>query len=197
MSAETITRAGLAGLIRQLADEKLSGAVIIQTDTRRAIVLRYSAGKLVRVNARGNSVDDVLAALQESEGYKFSFSPMNIDDGPELMPGPEFIQRLGIEDADAAGAAEGAGLLNAEPAGNGAANGAGNSTASDDDFLRALLVQLAAAEIGPMAKMIVDQAIDSGQSVDGIIALVAENIPNPEAATRFTELAIEGSKESH
>ena len=196
MSGNAISRAELARLVLQVAEDKLSGAVIVQTDDRRSIVLRFSAGKLVRVNVGGNSVEDALETLRQSDQYKFSFARMRVDEGAELIPVPEFVERLGVGEDEAVGATESSALLEAGSAQADDLGGAGQLVASDHEFLRTMLTQLAAGEIGPMASMIVDQAIGNGGSIEEIIAAVAGQMPDNDAAARFTELAIEGAKES-
>lgn len=182
-------------MIRQLEDGKLSGAVILQTDTERAIVLRFSAGKIVRVNAGGTSAEDVLSILQGSNDYGFNFSAMTVEDGTELMSVADLVERLGVDENEALGTSDSSKLLEA---GTTQAPAATNAAAGDSSrtFLNTLLVQLAAEAIGPMASMVVDQAIENGGSIDQVIAGIAEQIPDRDAASRFTRLAKESSMES-
>ena len=187
MPVNTISRRKLTKLVQQLSDQKLSGTVVVKTKNQRAIALRFSTGRLVRINARGNSIEDVIDVLHQSMEYTFTFSPMDVDSGPELMQVSELIDRLGqvgIDDTDISLSSV---ILD------------GNSD-SDDNFnreiLHAILVQLVVSEIRPVATMVVDQAIDDGGSIDNIINLIAEHIPDIEAANRFIELALEGTKDA-
>lgn len=191
MSVKTLSRRRLAKFIRQLAENALSGAVIIQTEAKRAIMLRFSSGKLVRVNARGNSAEDAIAVLKQSTEYKVSFSPMEVDSGPELLPLNEFLGRLAQGSEDTTEITFSEMLL-----GGGDSLAADHSRDFNRNILRPMLVQLASVEIGPIASILVDQAINDGGSIEEIINVIARQIPSSDAASTFTVLALERAKES-
>ncbi len=164
---------------------------MIQTDASRAIVLRFSSGSLVRVNARGNSVEDAIRVLHTSADYKFSFSSIRVDRGAELMGVAEFIELLGQGSETSADTTEITDITAADgqPA---AADIAGYNR----DMLQKMLIQMSVEHIGPIASIVVEQAIDDGSSIEEIVNLIADQIPDHEAASQFTELAIEGAREA-
>ncbi len=168
-------------LVRRLADNKLSGAVTIRTESRRTVVLRFSEGRLVRVNARGNSVTVALEVLLESHKYNFTYSPINVDSEPELIPVSEFIERLGRDIEDTTDISLSSVISKKS-----------SFSISDlnRDILHAALVRLVVSDIGPMASMIADQAIDEGNTIDEVIQLIADHIPDPDASDKFIELAL-------
>lgn len=191
MPVKTLSRRRLAKFIRQLAENTLSGAVIIQTEANRAIMLRFSSGKLVRVNARGNSAEDAIAVLKQSTEYKVSFSPMEVDSGSELLPLTEFLGRLAQDSEDTTEITFSEMLL-----GGGDSVVADHSRDFNRNILRPMLVQLASVEIGPIATIVVDQAINDGSSIEEIINVIAKQIPSLDAASTFTAHALERAKES-
>ncbi len=188
MPLKSVSRRKLGKLVKQLSDQKLSGVVFIKTETQRATALRFSAGKLVHVNARGNSIEDAIKVLRQSTEYIFTFSPMEVDSEPELMQVSEFLARLEQTANDDTDISLGAIKLDGNSE---------NAPEYDREVLHAILVQLVVSDIGPVAAMIVDQAIDDGGTIGNIINLIADYVPDTESANRFIELAMENSKQAY
>ena len=160
----------------------MSGSVTVLTDNNRAILLRFAAGKLIHVNARGNSAENAIEILRSSRNFRAKFAPLSEEVAPELMAINTFVEML-TAGGKLSEKSDSSSLSTSEPA------RVINSQAIDIENIRTVLTDLSTEYIGPMAPMVVDQAIDEADTADGIIETIAVLIPDSEDAANFRALA--------
>ena len=150
--------------IRMIGATAASGILTITTDQQHSVVLQFADGRLCRAIARGTGVARAARALAESERFSFRFSPGSVEGGRELAPIEDFIALI-EEGPDTPAPA-----MSASPA----------EADADPDQRRIhdVLAETAARYIGPMADLVVTQAMQHHGSVQSVIHAVAASIPS-------------------
>lgn len=192
MSTKFVPKQELVNQLRLTISKRGSGVVSIATDAQRAVVLRFLDGKLTHSNARGKGVGEALQVLAQSQTVRFSSVEARGNNRPEIMHAAEFADLIasgstGVPTTASTGPIEESALAEAEPIFN---------SADKEETIKTVLYDLSAEHIGPMANLVIEQAIGSSHSLQRIVDSVAAQIPNRDAATNCRKQASEQLKQS-
>ena len=203
-----VSKAELFSRIKQIVSGQENGFLTILTDTKRSVLLRFSAGKLTQSHCRTKDVNDSIQVLIECSLVKYSYAPAAAENRPELMPTETFLQLVDPGgDASSPGSAMavgGGGFEQAAPAPRAApaetfqmdglipgvaqAINASNQTSvlgGMDEFMSNVLTEVAAEYLGPVAGMLVEEALEQTSSVTQAIENLAVSIPDQAQADAF------------
>ncbi|GAB4359001.1 MAG: hypothetical protein Kow006_27830 [Gammaproteobacteria bacterium] len=175
----SVPKQKLVERIRQIKNNRESGVLSIVTDSGRSVVLRFLEGRVTHSNARGKSIQEALQVLAQSASLRFSFSPLKVEEGSELMPTDEFVDQI-----------EAGAVAEATPGGETA------RLPFDVERVRKILCDLAVAHIGPMTSLVVDEALQNANTLERVINTVARQIPNGIDAEAFRDQAWEKIRNS-
>jgi hypothetical protein len=182
-NTQFISKKKLIALIRQIADVKGTGLVSILTDSQRAVLLKFSQGKLIHAFSRSRDITVVIQVLIETDYVKFSFTSVTVENQPELIAIDSFIEILesGNNPGSKPGSVRpGSVVIDSEP------------TDLTREPLRELLVDIAAEYIGIVAEIVVEESLDNNSDTLEIIEVIAAMIPDANRAAAFRE-AVESS----
>ncbi len=187
VATDLVPKQELVAEIRQIVASQNSGVVSIVTDAQRSIVLRFLDGKLTHCNARGKGINGALDLLSQSTSLRFNFVAARGESRGELMPAGEFASLIEAGSTETSGAAAVAATASPPPA-----EMTTDSSLSDSEkqLARETLTELSAEYIGPMAGMLVEQAIETGTSFESIINEIARTIPIDNDADEFRKRAL-------
>jgi len=185
-----ISKNQLISLIRKVVGAQKTGLISILTDTQHAVLLKFAEGKMIHSYSRGRDIGDVIQVLNECNFVKFNFAPIHMENAPELMPIVNFIQLLEAGNSydvdpdssptipDMAAVAQIEGSTENSKAG---------------ELLRRLLINIAAEYVGPIADMMVDEALETSSDTDQVIEYIAEMIPDSKQSAEFRAEAYKGT----
>lgn len=206
-TAQFVPKADLVNAIRVVARDADTGILTILTDSRRSVLLRFSEGRLVRVHCRSRDVGDAIAVLVECDQVKYTFVPAQLENRAEVMPVDSFLRALApgaAEEVEPAVTAarvarpispfddesdllpQFADLLESEDADRVGVDG--NAPPPE---LRDALTRLALNYVGPMAAILVDDAMEPFVSVSDSIQRIASMIPDDTQSRAFLQDANE------
>ena len=174
MSGRTVAIEALVGHLPQVSEEGGSGMFNIVTDAQRSVLLRVSDGRITSSRCRGRDIDKAIAVLESAAAVRYSYVPGDPESGPELIPMDEFLAR---NEPDLGPVPDTAMPTTPSRAGAGT--------------MRDALEELAVEVIGPVAPMVVDDAVSRHATVQGAIRAIARAIPDEEASRQFLEAARE------
>lgn len=205
---EFVAKSRLVSDILEVARRADTGILTILTDTRRSVLLRFSTGKLVQVHCRSRDVGDAIVVLVGCDKVKYTFVPAREDNRAEVMPVDVFLRALapGIGDdgthfesiTPVQGSATAAfdeqsdllpqfaDIFEAEDK-----DRAGADSGAPPPDLRDALTRVALNYVGPMATIIVDDAMEPFVSVSDSIQRIASMIPDEVQSRAFLEDANE------
>lgn len=172
-------------LLRKIAADGESGVLSVVTDAQRSVVLRFLDGRLTHAMARAKDVREAAQVLAQAKGFRFNFAAGRGESRQELIPAEDFIRLI-------EGGATGASGVPATPTVAAPAPDKSNPRQPyggvSQDQLRQVLTELAVEHIGPMAAIVVDQAMEERRNLEAIIDDVAAQIPGGGGASAFREL---------
>ncbi len=174
-----VPKTELIARIRQIVTARDTGYLTILTDTRRSVLLRFSSGKLTHSLCRTKDVGDAIQVLNECNLVRFTYAVGAVEDRPELMPAESFLQLLDP------GGIPGAAAPRAPPAAAPAPAAPRSRTAPQ----RVALVEVALEFVGPVAEMLVDEALENTASISEAVNYIADLIPDPAPANAFRDAA--------
>lgn len=183
-AGQLVPRQRLIDRIREVVARNETGILTIVTDTGRAVLLRFSSGRLTHCHARSSSVEDVIRILNECASVKFAFTQARVDRHVEPMATADFLRML---DPHGAGADLSGDLL---PPVAQVMEGQLQSKAgplAGNARLKDMLVQLAVEYVGPVAIMIVEEAENAQETFEQAVERIASMIPDREHAGQFRE----------
>ena len=178
------SKARLIALIRNIASEHESGIVSILTETKRSVLLKFSAGKLIHSYSRTRDIGEVIQLLNEGHFVKFNFAAIPRESGSELMPIEAFIQFIQTGD-ESDNILQGSDPSSATPTSNREADYTVN-------LVQELLINIASEYVGMVADIIVEEAFESRPDPFGAIEYIAEMIPDAVQAESFRAAALKG-----
>ena len=201
-----VSKAELFSRIKQIVSGQENGFLTILTDTKRSVLLRFSAGKLTQSHCRTKDVNDSIQVLFECSLVKYSYAPAAAENRPEVMPTETFLQLVdpGGDVSGSAMSAGGGGFEQAARASRpvsteqfqmddlipGVAQAISSSNRSSvhggiDEFISNALTRIAAEYLGPVAGMLVEEALEQTSSVTQAIDHLAVSIPDQAQADAF------------
>lgn len=169
MATDFVPKQQLVDRIRQIKEKRESGVLSITTESGRSVILRFLEGRVTHSNAKGKGLQESMQVLAQSPTLQFSFA------------------------ATADGFAD---LFEVGSASGGGGSAAPTQQNFDEDRVRKVLTELIVAHIGPMAAIVVDQAIANANTVERVVNAVAREIPNGIEAESFREKALEKLRKS-
>lgn len=173
-----ISKKRLISVIRKIADSKGTGLVSILTDTQRAVLLKFSRGKLIHCYSRSRDIAVVLQVLNETNFVKFSYTTVPAENLPELMSIDTFTEIL--ESAGNRGVKSSSTTQRSEVTGT-------EQTDITREPLKELLVDIASEYIGLVAEIVVDESLQINGDAFAVIDSIAEMISDPEREAAFRE----------
>lgn len=182
-STQYISKKKLIAVIGKIAEVKGTGLVSILTDTQRAVLLKFSRGKLIHAYSRSRDIAIVVQVINETDFLKFSFTSVPVDNQPELLPINTFIEML--ESGDNTGLESGS-----MPRRTVAADSGSNDPTREP--LKELLIEIASEYIGLVAEIVVEESLDNSSDTFEAIDAIAAMIPDADRAEAFRQ-AVENS----
>lgn len=207
-TAPFVSKNDLLRAIQGIASTADTGILTILTDTRRSVLLRFSHGKLVQVHCRSRDVGDAVTVINECVGLKYTFVPAQPEHRAELMPVDTFVRMLdpGWNDVVAApprdAATSPSGFSSAAPNDRTALLPPFADLLDEDESrtptvgegppaaLREALTRVAMNFVGPMAPILVADAMDPWVSVSDTVERIASMIPDEAQARGFRDEAL-------
>lgn len=189
MTTQLVAKQHLVDQIRQIVAQRDSGVLSIVTDAQRSVVLRFFEGRLTHSIARGKDIGEAVHALAQSQNIRFNFVAVRGENRQELMPAAELADLIESGSAAASGQTTGSVVPTQATVKTGA-----SLSDSDKRRVRDSLVELAVKHIGPMADLIIEQAIERSCSVEQIVDEIAMQIPDDTSADTFRKQALERIK---
>jgi len=205
VAGQFVPKQQLFGQIRTIVSTRDTGFLTILTDTKRSVLLRFSAGRLTHSHCRSKDVAEAIQVLTECDSVKFTYASAQVENRPEIMAAETFLQLIdpggdgGMGGSPAVApmpppvAAQPAtefyeDLLPqvAESMRSNEVNQGGGALSAE---LKHSLVQLALEYVGPMASMIVDDAFESAQTASQAIDQITSMIPDAVQSAAFREAA--------
>ena len=165
-----VTKDNLVALIKSVIQKKETGLLSILTDTKRSVLLKFSDGVLIHSYCRTRDIGDVVQVINESALVKFNLVPIPPESGAEVMPGDVLLQLLeaGLE-------------VSSEITTPISANQRNTEVTSAAEMLE----NAAAEYVGLVAEVLVEEALDTSNSLAEAIDYIANAIPNPDQAAEF------------
>ncbi|MFT5112311.1 MAG: hypothetical protein ACI8P9_001635 [Parasphingorhabdus sp.] len=192
---QLVSKVDLFKQIQQVISSGETGFITILTDTRRSVLLQFSAGRLTHTNARSKDVADAIQVLNECDQVKFSYVAAPVENRPEVMPAESFLQLIDPGGDAGAGNFQApspiptadffmpeVGIPSAAPVVT-----AGNSV---DNSIASALTTLAIDYIGPIADLVVSEALSASPDVLGAINVIPSNILDADQAAEFRNAAL-------
>lgn len=181
MSQQAVPKAEFARHLRSVADAAGNGAFIVLTAANTPVMIRLSGGEITTLHCRGYDVQKAIDTLAPSEQVRYSFSAVSAENKPSLIEVSDFLEAI-----DAM-------VL---PGDGGAPTPAGDS---EDRWLdepvseeaKEQLMALATEVIGPVAALIVEDALAQNTNLRATIDEIRAAIPETDAAERFVAIARE------
>ena len=177
-----ISRHALAAKIKDIHTSALSGVMSVVTDQGRSVSLRFFEGRITRIQSRGSDLQSALALMVQADDIKFNFVESTVAEEKESLPALYVVELLeeGPEadttaiDTTETPSVEDVTIPQANP-----------KPVVDRRTLKRVLTELALVHIGPMAEMVVEDAINENSTFEQIINAIAENIPLESDARTF------------
>lgn len=185
VTTQFVSKQHLVDQIRKIVADRESGVLSIVTEAQRSVVLRFYEGRLTQTIARGKDVGEAIQLLAQSQSLRFGFVAAKGEIRKELMPAKELADR--IEAGTPVVRQDGGSVLPTKPV-------ADKGTPFGDfkeELVREVLIELAVKHIGPMADLIIEQAIESSENLEELVDAVAMQIPDSAYAGTFRDLALE------
>ncbi|MFA9420302.1 MAG: hypothetical protein ACERLB_09145 [Gammaproteobacteria bacterium] len=182
-STQFISKKKLIAVFRKIADAKGTGLVSILTDTQRAVLLKFSRGKLIHAYSRSREIEVVVQVLIETDFVKFGFTSVPVENQPELIPINTFIEML-----------ESGENTELESSSMPPRTVVVDSESADltRDPLKELLVDIASEYIGLVAEIVVEESLENSSDTLEAIDAIAAMIPDADRAQDFRQ-AVENS----
>jgi hypothetical protein len=188
MNEKTVAKLAFARHLRQVADSGENGAFTVVTDSGRSVLLRLSAGGITSSHCRSRDIEAAIAALAPSEAVRYTFTRLTPENKPELIGIDDFLRRIDAYVAPGATPA----VQHADTRGPAPPTAAAPSRAGvpgRGTSIREDLEALAVDVIGPVAQVLVEEALANSDTVHGAIEMIARAIPNGEVGNRFRAAA--------
>jgi hypothetical protein len=173
-----ISKKKLIAALRKVGEAKATGLISILTGSQRAVLLKFSRGKLIHAFSRSRDISVVIQVLLETDHVKFSFTPVPVENQPELMPLVTLIEIL-----------ESGGRLDIELDSTPSRSVVAKSDATNITLepLKQLLVDIASEYIGLVAEIVVDEALESSNDSLEAVEAIAAMIPDANRAAAFRD----------
>lgn len=92
MANQFVPKAELFDQLRSIFNQKQSGMLTLLTDTKKSVLMRFSAGELTSARCRSWDIANTIEALFEAETVKFSYIRSSSgEDKPPLLPAQDFM----------------------------------------------------------------------------------------------------------
>jgi hypothetical protein len=190
MSGQAVAKLTFARHLRQVANRGENGAFTVLTDSGRSVLLRLTAGHITSSHCRGRDIEAAIAVLAASETLRYTFSRATPESRPTLIGIDDFLRRIDafVEAGDTAVAerpdARVPSPSPAAPASREEAPARGTTVRED---LEALAVEM----IGPVAQVVVEDALANNVTLQDAIEEIARAIPSVDVGNQFLAAARE------
>jgi len=182
-STQFISKKKLIAVVRKIADAKGTGLVSILTETQRAVLLKFSRGKLIHAYSRSREIAVVVQVLIETDFVKFGFTSVPVDNRPELIPIDAFIEMLESgENTDLESSSMPPQAVDVDP----------EPADLTREPLQELLVDIASEYIGLVAEIVVEESLENSSNTLEAVDAIAAMIPDADRAEAFRQ-AVENS----
>lgn len=176
-----LSRQELADKIREIHIGSQSGVMSVVTDKGRSVSLRFFEGRLTKIQSRGSDLQHAIGLLVHADQMKFNFVESSVTEEPTQMPALYIVELL-----ENGPSAEITGFQTQEmPAVDDVTEPQRGNTGVDRQTLQRILTEMALVHIGPIAEMLVEQAIADNSTFELIIQEIADNIPSADDARTF------------
>jgi hypothetical protein len=209
-TTQFVSKSRLIKSISEVAWNGESGIITILTDTRRSVLLRFSKGRLTQTHCRSRDLTDAISVLNECDGVRFTFVPAQTENRPEIMPVESFLQLLapgaepdGFGNAHSdPGPSAPAAHINPVRASEQPEDGnllpqlaelidadrhGGEKLDAGQREIREILVNIALRHVGPMGRLLVEDAMEGFESIEDTIERIAAMIPDDVEARKFRD----------
>lgn len=183
MSRREVEKIAFGRHLRQVADDAGTGAFTVVTDANRSVLLRLSGGRITSSHCRGRDITEALGVLAAAATVRYTFSRAAAEDRPELIGIDDFLRHIG------AFVPPGVGEIGTGSASRGEVGAASSVARAIDEAVRADLESLATDIIGPVAQVVVEEAMRNTSDLHAAIAEIARSIPDGAAGSAFLEAA--------
>jgi hypothetical protein len=177
-NTQFISKKKLIAALRKIGEAKVTGLISILTGSQRAVLLKFSRGKLIHAFSRSRDISVVIQVLLATEHVKFSFTQVPVEDQPELMPLDTLIEIL-----ESGGSLD----LELDPTSLPGAVAESNSTNITLEPLKQLLVDIASEYIGLVADIVVEEALENSSDTFEAIDAIAAMIPEADRSAAFRD----------
>lgn len=181
--------------IRQIALRRDTGLLSIVTDTGRAVLVRFSQGSIVAAHSRTKDIGEAISVLLKAQDLRFSYAPSTSDarrgGSPALMPVGTFIELIAPLSGGMAISASA--YAPAQPAAHSSAVGISDPPPlvanGISNEARERLERLSVEIVGPIARFLVEEALETATSLGDAVKQIARSIPDQGVSSRFMEEA--------
>lgn len=179
MSQQVVPKSEFARHLRSVADSAGDGVFIVLTGANRPVMLRISAGEITTSHCRGYDIQNAIDILAPTEEVRYSFKLAAPEDKPPLIEIDDFL--LAID----AYVLPGSDVIGAVPNNNVERRRTQAITEQEKEQLMALATEV----IGPVASLIVEDALAGSPTLRAAIDSIRSEVPEPDAAERFVASA--------
>ncbi len=175
------TRYMLAAKIREIHTSAQSGVLTVVTEQGRSVSLRFFEGRITRLQSRGSDMQNALGQLIHAEDLKFNFIESSVAEEPDLLPAlyvVDLLEKGPTEQQTAIDTTETAAVEDITVP-------QANRPGVDSKTMQRVLSEISLVHIGPIADLVVEQAISENNTFELIINAIAENIPSETDARAF------------
>ena len=174
------TRQELADKIKEIHTSAQSGVMSVVTEQGRSVSLRFFEGRITRIQSRGSDLQHAIGLLVEAEDLKFNFVESTVNEEPDQMPAMyivELLEKGPTEDSIAA--------IETQEMQEVSEPNLAASASIDRATLKRVLTELALVHVGPIAELLVEQALSNSDTPELIIREISDNIPSENDARTF------------
>lgn len=179
--SEFVGKSSLVDQINFIANSGKTGYLTILTNNRRSVLLCFFQGKLTQARARSRDVADAIDVLNSCDLVKFTYTDTKVKNFVEIMQIDVFLQMISLSMESGKRSL----VLSStrQPVSNDAKPAVSSTMIS-------LLSEVAASYIGPIADMVVQDAVSESDNFEEIVENIANTIPDVEAADKFKSEAL-------
>lgn len=189
-SDQLVPKDALIRQMREIALRNDTGLLSVVTDTGRAVLVRFSKGKIVGAHSRTKDIGEAVTVLLQAQNVRFAYVPSTSEgkrEGiAELMPVGAFIEGI----APTSGGRNLTGPAHAPerpPAQTPVSRVPNPPTGSVgiSQGARGILVDLCVEIVGPIAQFLVEEALETASTLRDAVEQIARSIPDRDVSSRF------------
>lgn len=174
------TRQELADKIKEIHTGAQSGVMSVVTEQGRSVSLRFFEGRITRIQSRGSDLQHAIGLLVEAEDLKFNFVESTVKEEPDQMPAMYIVELL-----EKGPSAETIAAIETQEMQEVSEPQQAADASVDRNTLKRVLTELALVHVGPIAELLVEQALANSNTPELIIREISDNIPSENDARNF------------